>query len=147
MAESWTTPADVIDSWVGGEAPDNPNLVQVWIDRAERYLRARIPNLEDRITSGDEPDLLDSVKDVVAAMVGRVFRNPDGVRQETTTAGPYSENRTYGGELPGSLFLTDSELGQLLLGARFPGQAFEIDPLEHYAGPPWHPAHGSWWWP
>ena len=54
---SWTTPDDVIASWIGDDVPTDADLIQRWIDRAERLLRREFPDLQDRIDSGDEPDL------------------------------------------------------------------------------------------
>lgn len=112
-SDSWTSPEDVTGSWIGDDAPDDAEKLQAWIDRAEREIRARVPNLVARLDSGDEPDLLGLVRDVVVAMVTRVFRNPEGIRQINETTGPFTSSRTYGGDVPGGLGLTDDELGKL----------------------------------
>jgi hypothetical protein len=129
LMASWVTPAEVIGSWIGGGAPSDQVLIQVWIDKAERAVRTQVPNLMSRIDAEAEEDpprkdLLDVARDVVVAMVTRVFRNPEGLRQTNTTTGPFSEMRTYGGDTPGVLGLTDEEF-QALSGTR--GGAFEID--------------------
>ncbi|MCW4458184.1 phage Gp19/Gp15/Gp42 family protein [Microbacterium sp. MPKO10] len=126
---SWTEPDDVVDSWIGANVPDDDDLIQKWIDRAEREIRFRVPDLQARIDAEAEleppvTDLLETAKDVVVAMVTRVFRNPEGIRQTNTTTGPFTESRTYGGDVPGGLGVTDDELAKLQ-GAR--GGAFEID--------------------
>lgn len=77
---SWTTPDDVLGSWIGDDAPDDASLVQRWINRAERLIRREFPEIQDRLDSGGEPDLAETVVDVVSAMVTRVFRNPSGHR-------------------------------------------------------------------
>lgn len=119
---SWTTPADVTDAWIGEGAPADDELVQNWIDRAERLIRRTVTDLQERIDAEAEEvppstDLLETARDVTVAMVIRVFRNPEGIRQtnETTTAGPFSGTRsqTFGGEVPGGLWLTDKELSAL----------------------------------
>ena len=69
-------------------------------------------------------DLIETARDVVVAMVTRVFRNPEGIRQANTTTGPYTESRTYGGDVPGGLGLTDDELSKLS-GVRIRG-AFTV---------------------
>lgn len=126
---SWTAPADVTGAWIGEGAPSSDPQVQIWIDKAEREIRFRVPDIQTRIDaeaaeSPSRADLLALAKDVTVAMVTRVFRNPEGIRQENTTTGPFSESRTFGGNTPGSLALTDEELKKLT-GKR--GGAFEIN--------------------
>ena len=128
---SWTTPDDVIASWIGDDVPTDADLIQRWIDRAERLLRREFPDLQDRIDSGDEPDLEATVIDVVAAMVTRVFRNPAGHRsvsgQETTGQFSGSNTITFGGDNPGALGLLDEERDALRPpDAPRGGQAFSI---------------------
>lgn len=119
---SWTNTNDVTDAWIGEGAPTDNASIQNWIDRAERLIRRRVPDLQERIDAEAEEtpprtDLLDTARDVTIAMVIRVFRNPEGIRQtnSTTTTGPFSDTKmqTYGGDVPGGLGLTDDELGAL----------------------------------
>lgn len=126
---SWATPADVTGTWIGDDAPTDTTKIQKWIDKAEREIKRRVPDLTDRIAAeGSETpartDLLDTTIDVVVAMVTRVFRNPEGLRTTNVGTGPFTETRTYGGDVPGGLGLTDDELAKLQ-GAR--GGAFSID--------------------
>lgn len=126
---SWTTPDDVIDAWIGEDAPEDDSQIQTWIDKAEREIRFRVSGLQARldIEAALLPpvtDLLETAKDVVVAMVTRVFRNPEGIRQRNTTTGPFTESATYGGDMPGGLGLTDDEL-EKLRGVRARG-AFTI---------------------
>lgn len=128
---SWTTPDDVVNSWIGDDAPDDAALVQVWIDRAERLLRREYPDLQTRIDSGAEPDLEATVVDVVTAMVTRVFRNPGGYRsisgQETTGQFSGSNTTMFGGDNPGALVLTDEERDALSPpDAPKTGQAYSV---------------------
>jgi hypothetical protein len=132
---TWTTADDVTDSWIGADAPTDMALVGLWVDRAERLVRGRVPSLVARIASGDEPDLLDTVKDVVSSMVQRVFRNPEGIRQTNETTGPFTESRTYGGDVPGGLDMTPAELAALTRGETGRQRAYEIDPLAGYVNP------------
>ena len=124
---TWTDPQDVIGSWVGDGAPTDPDLVHTWIERAEREVRRRVPDIDARLAL-NEADLLETVRDVVSAMVGRVFRNPDGSRQWQETVGPFSRSGTFSGETRGGLMLTASELAALGGEARRP-RAFELDLL------------------
>ena len=138
---SWTAPKDVTDAWIGEDAPEEVAKIQTWIEKAEREIRYRVPDIQERIDAeaAESPartDLLDTAKDVVVAMVARVFRNPEGIRQVNETTGPFTSSRTYGGDVPGGLGLTDEELGKLT-GAR--GGAFSIDLIPStspfYVGP------------
>lgn len=127
---AWTTATEVTAAWIGPDAPSDTALVGVWVDKAERLLRAKVPNLQTRLDAGTtaEPDLLGNVKDVVTAMVQRVFRNPEGVRQRQEGAGPFQGSVTYGGDQPGALWVTDVELA-LLVGAGSRRVAFSIDTI------------------
>lgn len=138
---SWTTPADVTGAWIGEGAPTDISKIQKWIDKAEREIRFRVPDVLTRIAAeaAEVPprtDLLETAKDVTVAMVIRVFRNPEGIRQTNVTTGPYTASKTYGGDVPGGLGLTDDELAKLQ-GAR--GGAFTIDLIPKsspfYVGP------------
>jgi hypothetical protein len=110
---AWTTAAEVIGAWIGDDAPSDASKVDVWIGKAEREVRRRVPDLQARIDGGTEPDLLENVRDVVTAMVHRVFRNPEGLRTTSRGEGPFSTAMTYGGDNPGGLHLSDDELAKL----------------------------------
>lgn len=125
---SWTTPTDVTAAWIGDGTPSDTTLIQVWIDKAERALRRRVPDLQERIDAeaeADKTDLLQAARDSVVSMVTRVFRNPEGIRQTNVTTGPFSGTKTYGGTTPGGLEPTDDELAGLI--AVRSGGAFTID--------------------
>jgi len=127
---SWTDPTDVTGAWIGEGAPTDDVLLDLWIGKAEREIRFRVPDLQARIDAeaGLIPPVTDLQKvavDVTVAMVTRVFRNPEGIRQTNTTTGPFTESSTYGGDLPGGLVLTDDELAKLQ-GVQSHG-AFTID--------------------
>lgn len=115
---SWTAPTDVADAWIGEGAPSDPAKVQKWIDKAEREIRYRVPGIQARIDAeaAEVPprtDLKETAVDVVVSMVIRVFRNPEGIRQVNETTGPFTSSRTYGGDVPGGLGITDDELAKL----------------------------------
>jgi hypothetical protein len=138
---AWAVAKDVTDAWIGEGAPSDTAAINLWIGKAEREVIYRVPDIQERITAeGEETpartDLKETAIDVVVAMVTRVFRNPEGIRQTNTTTGPFTESRTYGGDVPGGLGLTDDELAKLQ-GAR--GGAFSIDLIPatspFYAGP------------
>lgn len=130
MANPWATPADVIDAWVGDGAPTATlvPLIEKWISKAERKLRADLPDLAGRLgETPPEPDLAENVTDVIVAMVTRVLRNPEGVRSRQESEGPFAVSTTFGGDTPGGLYVTDDELA--LLSPRRAGQkAFTVSP-------------------
>jgi len=117
----------VVDAWIGDDAPTDLAKVDLWVGRAERLLRSKLPGLSARISADPvEPDLLDNVKDVVTSMVQRVFRNPEGVRTRQETTGPFSGSVTLGGDQPGELWVTDDELARVSPTGTSSG-AFTID--------------------
>lgn len=135
---SWVEPNDVIDSWVGGNMPSDASKLQVWIDRAERLVRRRVPDLQTRIdleAEVDPPvtDLIDTAKDVVIEMVTEVFKNPDGKRSIQSASGPLSESTTFGGDNPGKLFLSRQQ--EDLLSGTNPGEAFSVDMIAGHVLP------------
>ena len=115
---SWTTAADVTDAWIGEGVPTSAEKIQLWIGKAEREIRFRVPDILARIAAEaaevvPRTDLLEAARDVTVSMVTRVFRNPEGIRQANETTGPFTTSRTYGGDVPGGLGLTDDELAKL----------------------------------
>lgn len=115
---SWTDPSDVEEAWIGEGYPDDQHSVQVWIDKAERHIRSMVKDIQARIDAEAEEvpartDLRKDAVDVTVAMVTRVFRNPEGVRQSNETTGPFTSSVTYGGDVPGGLTLADDELAKL----------------------------------
>lgn len=125
---AWTTAGEVVAAWIGDDAPTNTALVDVWIGKAERLLRAKVPTLDARLAVSPvtELDLLGNVKDVVTEMVQEVFRNPEGVRQRQEGTGPFTGSVTYGGDKPGALRVTADQL-ELLSPAGTSTGAYTID--------------------
>lgn len=109
----WADASDVLDAWIGEDAPSDVALINTWVDKAEREIRFRVPDLESRIQADESGDLERTAIDVVVAMVIRKFQNPRGIRQTNITTGPFTGSETYGGDLPGGLGLTDDELAKL----------------------------------
>ena len=144
---AWTTASEVTAAWIGGDAPTDTALVTVWVDKAERLLRAKVSGLDARVGEDPvtEPDLLGNVKDVVTAMVQRVFRNPEGVRTRQESTGPFGGSVTYGGDQPGALWVTDAELAMISLTGSNRG-AFTVDtiPVTSPFSPYYVPPVGGW---
>lgn len=124
---SWTVAQDVLDAWIGDGKPVDEAAVTVWIGRAERLVRSQVKGIQVRIESGDEPDLLEDVRDVVVSMVERKFRNPEGVRTRAEATGPFSGSVTLGGDQPGELWITDDELRRIQSPDSSAGAAYSID--------------------
>lgn len=83
--------------------------VEYLIDKAERLVRDKVPNLNDRIMAGCPSE--ETVSDVVVDMVLRLLRNPEGLSSES--AGDYSYQRNAAtGE--GRITLRPDELARLL---------------------------------
>ena len=110
---AWTLASEVVAAWIGDDAPSNTALVDVWIGKAERRLKSKLPDLQARIDADTEPDLLSNIKDVVTEMVQEVFRNPEGVRTRQESTGPLAGSVTYGGDKPGSLYVSADQLERL----------------------------------
>lgn len=144
---AWTTAAEVVAAWIGDDAPTDTALINVWVGRAERLLRAKVPGLQLRLEADPvtELDLLDNVKDVVTSMVQRVFRNPEGVRTRQESTGPFSGSVTLGGDQPGELWVTDDELSRVSAAGVNRG-AFTIDtiPVTSPFSPHYVPPIGGW---
>lgn len=141
---TWAKPKDVTDAWIGDNAPDDDAKLQIWIDKAEREILDKVPDIQERIDAQAAEDpprtkLFDDAVDVTVAMVMRVFRNPEGQRSvsDSLGTGPLTESSsvTFGGDNPGALELTDRELEKLRPVAR--RGAFEVDLLAGYQGPSW----------
>lgn len=125
----WTEATDVIRRWA--DAPDEPNYdnIEALIEDAEDTILGEFSDIQERIDDGSLPIV--RVQKVVARMVIRHLRNPAGLRTVQDTTGPYTTSTTYGGEEPGSLYLTDQDRNELA-GVRVGQQAFTVSmfPIE-----------------
>lgn len=140
-----TGTADVIEAWIGDDAPEDDDTLQGWVERAERKIRREVPGITGRLAASApdiEPDLPDLVRDVVIDMVTGVYRNPERIRQMQDTTGPMSGSVTYAGDNPGVLVLTKKNLEDLAPPNTGRGRAFEIDLMPTEAER--HPLQGAW---
>lgn len=121
---SWATPQDVRDRWLGpGSIPVSDEQLETLIGDAEDTILRVFPDIQQRIDNNDLP--LDRVVKVVCRMVIRHIRNPEGIRSTQEGAGPFQKSRTFGGDEPGSMYLTTQDFDELAPGGR--GRAFTID--------------------
>lgn len=124
---TWASYDDIVNRWVGDDLPDDIAVVNQLVLDAEDLIRYEFPDVQDRI---DDEDLdVGRVKRVVANVVIRYLRNPQGYRSRQETTGPFGESFTVAGDRPGELWLTDADRALLSgdSGGRRP-KAFTIDP-------------------
>ena len=119
---SWTTPQDILDRWVGSDAPTDEDLMQALIDDAEAVILSEFPKIQDRID--DEELSLNVIIMVVSRMVSRLLRNPENLTYWQQTTGPFGQARNYGTG-NGDIWLTENELS--LLAPKSRGKAFEVN--------------------
>ena len=140
---AWTSPQDVKDRWLLGEVPVSDSQLAVLIGDAEDTVGSEFLDIQARIDAGTLP--LTRVKKVVARMVIRHIRNPEGIRQVSETTGPFTGSRTYGGAEPGAMYLADEDRAELS-GAKSGQRAFSIDtiPTTSPYSPFYVPPIGGW---
>lgn len=138
----WATPTNVRDRWVGpGDFPADATdqKLTTLIGDVEDSILSEFPDIQQRIddaaTPPDPPNPRAipqaRVVKVVCRIVLRHLRNPEGMRSKTMGAGPFSTANTYGGDEPGSLYLTEEDRRELAgLGSLSGGQkAFTINTI------------------
>jgi hypothetical protein len=137
---------NVEDAWTRSFAPAELDRIQSMIDRAERLLLRRFPTLPARLADVADRLDVDTVTDVVVAMVTRVLRNAGGVRSQTS--GPFSqvldqavasgrmeitrEDRDqlgYGGGAAGTVAVVDPAIGRITRRVRIAGGVVFEDQL------------------
>lgn len=134
----WASRDDVLGRWVGNDRPTDLDLVDQLVLDAETAIVAVFPSIGDRITDDSLP--VERVQLVVARMVTRAIRNPEGVRSRQEGTGPFSGSVTFGGDNPGELWLTDQERDLLSPNGYGRQQAFTIStiaPAPDPNDPPW----------
>jgi len=119
----WATVDDIKARWLTGEIPATDTQIATLIDDAEDKILTEFPKTPDNLASGVLREA--TVKRVVARMVSRVLRNPEGLRTVQMSTGPFSESTTHGGDNPGEVYLTDDDRRDLG-GLRTKGKAFTI---------------------
>lgn len=122
----WATVQDVSDRWLTGELPATETQIQTLIDDAEDKILTEYPLTVENIAAGIIRE--GTVKRVVARMVLRVLRNPEGYRTTQTATGPFSESTTHAGDNPGEVYLSDDDRRDLG-GARAKGRAYTVSTI------------------
>ena len=98
------------------EIPATPEQLEALIEDAEDTIVARVPDVPQRIGSESLPKA--RVVKITVALVIERLKNPRGTRQMNSTAGPYTESETFGGNNPGAMFLTDEQIRELTGGSK-----------------------------
>lgn len=118
---SWVTPQDIIDRWVGGDAPTDLDLVQAIVDDAEAVILAEYPAIQGRID--DDKLSISVVKMVASRMVTRVLRNPENLSYWQQNTGPFGQGRNFGDNI--DIWMSTEEKN--LLAPKSRGKAFELN--------------------
>ena len=105
------TESDVVTSMMRELTPAESQHVDALLERAERKIRTRVPDLDTR--AKDDPDFKQRVIDITAEAVARVFRNPSGYTQENEGNYGYSLNFRVAS---GLLDILDSDWAELGVG-------------------------------
>lgn len=122
----WSDLPDVRDDALGADEGFSDQQITRLIERAERLVARTFPLIEKHIDADDIS--VDTVADVVSAMVVRVLRNPEGIRTIQDSTGPFSGSTTFAGDNPGQLYLTDEDRRALTVGGRSGRRAFSVMP-------------------
>ena len=122
---TWTTAQDVLDRWVGGNAPDDEALIEALLSDAETLILAEYPRIQERIDA--DTLSVDTVTLVSCRMVTRVFRNPENLTYHQQNTGPFGQARNFGA---GSvdMWLTADEKNLLAPHKRGKAYSFDLAP-------------------
>lgn len=130
----FATVEDVKSRWLTGTVPATDAQITTLIADAEDIILGEFPTLEADVTAGTVPAT--RIKRVVARMIHRVLRNPEGVRSVQESTGPFSGSTTYGGDNPGELYLTDDDRRDIG-GRKSKGRAFTVSTIPAGWGTGW----------
>lgn len=112
MPLSTVIPSDIRSAALGITIPagtDADEALARLIEKAEHRILAKVPNVEDRLASGDLD--ADTLNGVIEDMVLRVASNPDGKKSESIDDYAWTRDVSVAA---GTLYLSDEELALLL---------------------------------
>ncbi|MCK7661974.1 hypothetical protein [Corynebacterium antarcticum] len=119
------TPETIRQRWIATTPLPDDEVIQHYLDDAETLIFDEIPDLRDRLAADDAGALTAKLALVEFQMVSQIFRNPDGIRQRSQSAGSYTDQTTYGVEtLAGEMVLTPAHRAMLASGAK---RAYGVD--------------------
>lgn len=121
----WVTPDQVRDRWIGGDLTVSDSTLAVLIGDAEDAVRSAIPGIDGMIPT---PIPTERVQRVVARMVARVLRNPEGIRTMQESTGQFSGSTTYAGDNLGEIVFTDADRRDLLGKGASGRRAYSVFP-------------------
>lgn len=122
MPLSTVTASDIRDAALGVTIPtgtEADNALTRLIEKAEHRILAKVPNVEDRLASGDLD--ADTLNGVIEDMVLRVAGNPEGKKSEAIDDYAWTRDVSVAA---GMLYLSDEELALLLPVAARQTRAF-----------------------
>jgi hypothetical protein len=119
---NWTSSQDVLDIWAGDNKPEDIELINALINKAEVLVLAEYPKIQDRIDAGTLNEQL--VIYVVCEMVEAVLRNPNGQATFSYTTGPFAESGSYANGAK-DIHLTQKQ--KELLAPTAQGRAYQVD--------------------
>lgn len=122
------TPADEVkDRWLLEEDfPVPDETLEKLIGDAEDTIEGEFPGLRDKVLRGDDQFPEHRVHKIVARMVLRLLRNPEGVRTIQESTGPWGGSTTLAGDDPGEMYLTDKDRKELRGERTRSGRAFTV---------------------
>lgn len=111
--------------------------VTAWLEDLNALVRARVPDLDDQLESGEMDRAV--LKLVFTQAIRRLLLNPEGLRQYTESIDDYSVTKTVDSSVSSSaLYLSDDEWAMLL--PETAEGAFTI----RAAGAPDYAGHRGW---
>jgi hypothetical protein len=119
---SWASPQDIIDRWVGSDIPTDTDLLTALIADAESVILGTYPGIQTRIDNNELS--LSTVTMVVARMVTRLLRNPEGLTYWQQQTGPFGQARNYGSSGQ-DIWMSPEEVG--ILAPVRAGKAYEVN--------------------
>jgi hypothetical protein len=122
---NWTFPQDIEDRWIGDDFPENTDLVEALLLDAELIIKSEYPRIQERVDNNTLD--IEVIKFVVARMVSRVLRNPEGLSYIQQSTGPFAQARNYDRSSV-DMWITEQERDMLAPNSR--GKAKSIDTLE-----------------